>query len=273
MLRFARCAAVLLGLQLLCPIAGAVVLTIDPIQSTVVVEIVALGGCPSCDVIDTLAFSGTINVSVLLSEDPTEGTVVGSMQIASSDLALTDGAWLVPAGFVLLEVDTVGVGGTMASPFTVGIPVLPQTSEFELQGSMLTLNEGILTGFVEGLADVTHQLGVDPMSFSFDSTTVATATVTNNLPDLYDVEVTIPISLATMYESLTVEMEGTIVMMGVVRGPAPIPSLSSTGAVAVIVLLMASSIAAIIRTHPEPSRPLAKGTQLHRRSLQSERRR
>ena len=175
---FSRCAAVLLGLQLLCPMANAVVLTLDPIQSTVVVEIVALGGCPSCDVIDTLAFSGTIDASVFLREDPTEGTVVGNMQIGSGDLALTDGSWLVPAGYIFVDVDTVDVGGTMASPFTVGIAVSPQTSELELQGSMLTLNEGMLTGFVEDISDVTYQLGVDPMSFSFDSTALATATAT-----------------------------------------------------------------------------------------------
>jgi hypothetical protein len=248
---FSRCAAVLLGLQLLCPMAKAVVLTLDPIQSTVVVEIVALGGCPSCDVIDTLAFSGTIDASVFLREDPTEGTVVGNMQIGSGDLALTDGSWLVPAGFIFLDVDTVDVGGTMASPFTVGIAVSPQTSELELQGSMLTLNEGMLTGFVEDISDVTYQLGVDPMSFSFDSTALATATATvaENLPDFYDVEVTIPISLVTMYQGLAIEMEGAIVMMGVVSGPAPIPSLSSAGTLAVIVLLMASSIAVIIRSH------------------------
>ena len=72
----ARCIAVLLGiigLQLVGRAATAIELTIDPSQSIVVVEMVALGGCEGCAV-DSLAFSGTMEANVSLSDDPTEGT-------------------------------------------------------------------------------------------------------------------------------------------------------------------------------------------------------
>ena len=97
----------------------------------------------------TLQFSGTMVSDAMLVTDPTFGVVVDSIQVTSADLGHSDGAWSL-FFFLLVDVavDSMDLRATASSGVILRTPVATNTSEFELQGSVLTFNQGVVIATV-----------------------------------------------------------------------------------------------------------------------------
>jgi len=237
--------------------AGAVELTVDPAQSLISA---LMGVFPFCSPIcptESLVFSGTVTADILVDADPTHGLVISSMQIHSADIGLSDGLWYIPASYVIITGTSNGVRATLETPLIAGTPVALQTSELDLQGSLMMFNQGTIVG--EGPPPLptilTQDLTVDPLVHTFQPGDVATATSTQAGPGVYDIEIEIPVSM--MFDLWPnpepagfLELDGgSIVLAGTVSVP-PIPPLVPVGApasIAVAVLIIASAASALKR--------------------------
>ena len=172
--------------------ASGVVLTVDPTQSTVDAQlVVSIVGDT-----ENLEFSGTMLGDIMLATDPTFGVVIDSVQVTSADLGLSDGAWLLSfLTLVNVSVNSTGLLATASSGVMRPTPVAMNTSEFDLQGSLLTFNQGTVVATRSALGDpvdVNDDLSVTPLEFPFENSTIATAVVTELGGGLYDIDVTIP---------------------------------------------------------------------------------
>jgi hypothetical protein len=236
--------------------AGAVELTVDPAQSSISA---LMGIFPFCSPIcptESLVFSGTVTADILVDADPTHGLVISSMQIHSGDIGLSDGLWYIPVSYVIIIGTSTGVLATLETPLIAGTPVALQTSELDLQGSLMTFNQGTVAA--EGPATpipviITQDLTIDPLVHTFQSGGVATATSIQAGPGVYDIEIEIPVSM--MFDLWPnpepagfLELDGgSIVLTGTVSVP-PIPPLVPVGApasLAVAVLIIASAASAL----------------------------
>jgi hypothetical protein len=233
--------------------ASGVVLTVDPAQSTVDAELTVSIVSDT----DTLQFSGTMISDSMLVTDPTFGVVVDNIQVTSADLGLSDGAWsLYFFLFVDVLVDSMDLRATASSDVILGTPVAMNTSEFELQGSVLTFNQGVVvaTGSALGSSiDVNNDLSVTPLEFPFEDSTIATVVVTEAGGDVYDIDVTIPVEASVIAledpEVVTLNLSnGQIVLTGtVIETENPVPTLGEWRTLGLMLLLVAVGSAILHR--------------------------
>lgn len=224
--------------------ASAVVLTVDPAQSTVDAELAVSIASDT----ETLQFSGTMVSDAMLVTDPTFGVVVDTIQVTSADLGLSDGAWSL-FFFLLVDVavDSMDLRATASSGVILGTPVATNTSEFELQGAVLTFNQGVViaTGSALGSpVDVNNDLSVTPLEFPFENSTIATVVVTEAGGNLYDINVTIPVEASVIAledpQVVTLNLSnGQIVLNGtLVEAENPVPMLGRWRTLGLLLLLL-----------------------------------
>ena len=233
--------------------ATAVVLTVDPAQSTVDAQLAVSIASDT----ETLEFSGTMVSDAMLVTDPTFGVVVDSIQVTSADLGLSDGAWSL-FFFLLVDVavDSMDLRATASSSVILGTPVATNTSEFELQGSVLTFNQGVVIASGSALGspvEVNNDLSVTPLEFPFESSTIATVVVTEAGGDVYDINVTIPVEASVIAledpQVVTLNLSnGQIVLNGtLVEAENPVPMLGRWRTLGLMLLLLVAGSVVIHR--------------------------
>ena len=242
-------------IALIADAASGVVLTVDSAQSTVDAQLVVSIVSDT----ETLVFSGTMISDAVLVTDPTFGVVVDSVQVTSADLGLSDGAWFLSfLTLVNVNVNSTGLRATASSGLIAGTPVATNTSELELQGSVMTFNQGtvVATGTALGSpVDVNDDLSVVPLEFPFENSTIATAVVTDLGDGLYDINVSIPVEASVIVlqdpQVTTLNLSnGTLVLSGTMAETAnPVPMLGDWRTLGLIMLLLAVGIAAVRRYH------------------------
>ena len=234
-----------------------VVLTVDPAQSTVDAQLVVSVVSDT----ENLQFSGTMNSNILLAMDPTYGLVADTVEVTSADLGLSDGAWLLSfLFFVNVSVDTTGLRATASSSAILGTPVAMNTSEFELQGSLLSFNEGSVVAVGDALGspvNIDDDLSVAPLVFPFEESTIATVVVTDLGDGTYNVEIAIPVEASVIAledpEVVTLNLSnGQMVLNGtLVEMETPLPIMDEWRFLGLIPLFLLAGFA-VLRYRRQP---------------------
>ena len=138
----------------------------------------------------------------------------------------------------------------------MGTPVATNTSEFELQGSVMTFNQGtvVATGTALGSpVDVNDDLSVVPLEFPFENSTIATVVATDLGDGLYDINVSIPVEASVIVlqdpQVTTLNLSnGMLVLSGTMAETAnPVPMFGDWRTLVLITLLLAVGFAAVRR--------------------------
>ncbi len=213
-----------------------VALNVDPVQTGLTARLENL-------VSDSqgVAVRGMLDAEADFGVDASYGRVATALRLDAATLGFSDVslATVVP-GAIDLSASGVGVGASLSGPTATGTATAPGTSLFDLDGSILVLDDGMLDVVGNVLAAPvawSADLAVDPLPFVFGPGSVAELVVQELGGDLVALTLTLPIdtslSLVASDVETTLSLSGDLVLTGDVLIPEP-----TTGALLGVSLLL-----------------------------------
>ncbi|MCG8589446.1 MAG: PEP-CTERM sorting domain-containing protein [Proteobacteria bacterium] len=210
----------LVGLLCAAPaLALPVSLTVDAVQSSVLIEIVV----PNAPIVGTLSGSDTIGVAGTAEADVSFGATP-MLEVTSGDLTLGDFDISLLSGFFgNVDVTSSNLGSGIAGGPAAGTETQPGSFDFDLVGFILSIDSGVIDLTASGLAgsqidDTTVDLGAEPIDFVLPAATIATVDATPLPGGEFDLVVTIPFEIETSLDQVEQEnqvlLSGTIVLTG-----------------------------------------------------------